>query len=204
MNKNRISLRRIALLLLFVAAIAAFIFLVAIPSQEAWSYARTLSGALTNARSVTLIEFQRDILGPELVFARVAASPQQIAALRSATGAWYAPIPPRRTACFSPHHRVEIVRADGSTLRFDVCFHCNNFTLGGPHAITMPKSWRGRLARYFTSVGMPPLEDYSALAKSHPDYHMIEEAWRDLDRQIEQSVTPQEYVKSRANPAPED
>src|SRR4029077_12957866 len=112
--------------------------------------------------------------------------PQQVAALRSATGAWLAPIPPWQMMCFDPHHRVEIVRADGSTLRFDICFHCQNFTRDEPHAITMPASWRDRLSRFFTSVGMPPRDDYSALAKNHPDYHLVEEARRKFEEQAEQ------------------
>src|ERR1043166_3530254 len=161
MKKKPISLFRIALLLAVLAATAAFVFLVAMPSAEAWQYASTLAAALKNSRSVTFVEFQQNIFGPELVFARVPASSEQVTALRAATGAWFAPIPQRRALCFEPHHRVEIVRADGSLLRFNICFHCQNFALGEPHAEAMPIAWRDPLARLFTSVGMPPREDYS-------------------------------------------
>jgi hypothetical protein len=88
--------------------------------------------------------------------------------------------------CFSPHHRVEVVREDGSLLQFDICFQCDNFTLGEPHAVTMPESWRERLAQLFTSLGMPPRADYSELVKNHPDGHLVEEAWRDLEKQADQ------------------
>src|SRR4051794_17210253 len=119
------SLRRFSLLLL-IPGIAAIIAFFQIRSQDTVRHARALSNALTNARSVTLIEFERGLVGPELVFNRLAASPQQIAALHSATGWWFAPIPRGRRNCLDPHHRVEIVRADGSTLRLDNCFHCQN------------------------------------------------------------------------------
>jgi type II secretory pathway pseudopilin PulG len=168
-----------------VAVIAALVFYVVIPSQGAWAYARTLSDALHNARSVTLVEFERGMFGPELVFSRVSASPQQIAALRSATGAWFAPIPTWRMNCFTPHHRVEIVRADGSYLLFEICFQCQNFTLGESRAKTMPESWRERLAQFFASAGMPPRYDYSELAKKHPDYHLVQEAEREFEKQVE-------------------
>lgn len=185
MKRNRFSLLRIALILLVLASVATFVFRFVLPSRAAWRYASILSNALQNARSVTLVEFQRDIVGPELVLSRIPASPEQIAELRAATGAWFAPIPPWRMKCFDPHHRVEIIRADGSTLRFDICFHCQNFTLGEPHAVTMPDSWHDRLSRFFTSVGMPPRDDYSALAKNHPDYHSVEEARRKLEEQAQ-------------------
>ena len=126
------------------------------------------------------------MIGPDLVFNRVLATPQQIAALRSATGAWHAPIPPWRVMCFEPHHRVEVVRADGSILRMDICFHCQNFKLEGSRAITMPTVWRDRLAQFFTSAGLPPRDDYSALAKNHPDYHLVEKAKRDFDRESDE------------------
>jgi hypothetical protein len=185
MDKPRISLRRILLLLLPVAAVAAFIFGVAIPSQMAWKSARTLSDALTDARSVTLVEFQQEMFGLELVFSRVPASREQIVALRTATGAWMAPIPHRSTTCYQPHHRVEIIRADGSEFRFEVCFQCQKFVMGRLGA-TLPESWREPLADFFTAAGMPPRKDYSELEKNHPDYHLVEEAWRDMEKQAEQ------------------
>lgn len=188
MKSPRVNFRRILLLLSIVAAVAAFFFFAVIPSHKAWAHARTLSDALTNARSVTIVEFERGFSGPELVFSRGPASPRDIAAFRTAIGAWYSPIPRGRATCFKPHHRVEIVRADGSVLRFEVCFHCRNFTLDDSDAVTLPTSWHDRLAQFFASVGMPPRGDYSALAKSHPDFHLVEEARRESDRQIEQLI----------------
>src|SRR5689334_7167230 len=112
--KQPISLRRIFRLLLMVFCLAVLTFLLIIPVGLSWSNAHTLSTALTNPRSVSLVEFERSPHGTELVFHRVTATPAQIDALRAATSAWYAPISLLRNNCFAPHHRVEIVRADGT------------------------------------------------------------------------------------------
>lgn len=64
MKTGRISLRRLALPLIFVTVVAAFVFPVALPNLEGWSYARRLSNALTRARSVEIVEFDRDWAGP--------------------------------------------------------------------------------------------------------------------------------------------
>ena len=124
------------------------------------------------------------MMGLELVFSRVPASREQIVALRSATGAWMPPIPHRSTACYHPHHRVEIIRADGSEFRFEVCFQCQKFVMGHQGA-TLPQSWRRPLADFFTAAGMPPSKDYSELEKDHPDYHLVEEALRGMEKQAE-------------------
>ncbi len=142
MKKRKISILRIALLLLMAGVVAAFVYFIVLPSQRAWEYARTLSDAMTDARSVTLVEFEHGIIGREMVFKRVTATPAQIASIRSATGAWYAPIPSRTAMCFSPHHRIEVIRADGFELRFEICFQCDNFQLGEMYTITLPASWR--------------------------------------------------------------
>ena len=89
--------------------------------------------------------------------------------------------------CFEPHHRIEIVRADGSELRFEVCFHCNNFEFGSRgdmRGATLPSSWRERLTAFFTDAGMPPREDYSELAKKHPEYTLLQEEIRASDAQL--------------------
>lgn len=39
---------------------------------------------------------------------------------------------------------------------------------------------------------MPPREDYSELAKKHPDYHLVEEARRAFDEEIDQPIKPPE------------
>src|SRR5687768_14039413 len=129
-KKRRSSILRILSLLLVVGGVAGFCFFVLLPSRGAWVKSRALFQALANARSVKIVEFERMWIGPELVFSQVAASPAQIASLRAATGSWFAPGPPFMTMCFKPHHRVEIVRADGSEFHFEVCFLCQNFVLG--------------------------------------------------------------------------
>lgn len=169
---------RIALLLTLLGAIGAFIYLVVIPSQKAWACARILSDAMANARSVSLVEFWRDERDQtELIFKRAAATQSQIEAIRNATGSLISPIPDSETKCFWPHHRIEIIRPDGSELRFEVCFMCQNFLMKGGQIsefASLPVNWSKNLAKVFTDAGMPPQDDYVERAKKHPDYRAPE------------------------------
>ena len=161
-----------------LGAIGAFIYLVVIPSQKAWACARILSDAMANARSVSLVEFWRDERDQtELIFKRAAATPTQMEAILKATGSLISPIPDSETKCFWPHHRIEINRSDGSELRFEVCFMCQNFLMEGGQVNefeSLPVNWSKNLAKVFTDAGMPPQEDYLERAKKHPDYRAAE------------------------------
>src|SRR5262245_595500 len=91
-----------------------------------------LSKALRNARSVTFVEYERDLL-----LARRAATPDDILRFRRATSPWFLPFKQGGSLCFEPHHQVEIVRADGTELKFLVCFMCNNFDLHDPSDLSI-------------------------------------------------------------------
>jgi hypothetical protein len=205
MKKPRFRKRFIALFLFLLFAFAAVRETVIIPSRENWDNAQRLSDALTHARSVILVEFERDIWRTrrELVFTRVAASPAQISSLRAATGAWVASVS-GRAMCYEPHHRVEILQADGSELRFEMCFHCDNFSLGNNLANTLPTSWRWGLIKFFTDAGMPPRKDYSELVKNHPDYPLLLEDRRALDARWEEEARALDAAtKKSLNKSPE-
>ena len=143
MIKPRLRKRYIALFLLLFL-VSFLVRVTVILEQRVGQCAERLSNALTNARSVSLVEFERDIWRTEreLVFKRVASSPAQISLLRAATGAWVASVS-ARAMCYQPHHRVEIIRADGSEFHFEICFHCDNFDLGDGRTQTLPTSWSG-------------------------------------------------------------
>lgn len=192
MPATSVSVRRVAVLfglaILGIAACAALAPFV-VSSSEGWAHARRINEALRGAKSVTLVEYARDLLGPELVFQMVPATPAHLTALRAATDSWIAPIPGKVANCFSPHHRVEIVRADGSTLQFKVCFQCNNFQLG-EKVRSMPFTWSGPLRQFFTDAGMAPLDDYSARLQAHPDYPLVKAAWAALEAAPVQEFKP--------------
>jgi hypothetical protein len=184
-QKRKIRILRVALLLLICVGVTALMFLVVLPTRKTWAYARWLSDAMLNARSVTIVEFERYLwTDRELIFQRVEASPSQIEALRVATGGWIAMKSFLQTMCFNPHHRIEVVRADGSKLQFDICFHCNNFVMGDSRASMIPASWRSGLESFFREAGMPPREDYSERAKQHPEYPALQEQIRAIDAEM--------------------
>jgi hypothetical protein len=172
---------------LFVSVALVIAVLLLWSSAEAWSSSRRLSSALRDAQNVTFVEFTRGLISGELVFRRVTASPEDIARLKSATSPWFAVIPPWKAMCFTPHHRIEIVRADRSEMRFEVCFLCHNFTFDKEPENTLPGSWQSSLAAFFTSVGMPPrtYEEYQDLAAKHPDHDLLDKELRDIDRQLD-------------------
>lgn len=161
------SLLRIGFVLIILTAIYLFLLLVALPSCERWSWSHKLSTALAGARSVTFVEFTpyggsttTKIGSQEVVFQRLDATPEQINALRAATSrffvfSYYVIIP----ASFIPHHRVEVLRRDGSTLRMEIGFNCWSFRFNQEHEEPIPLSWLEPLRQFFSDVGMPPRTD---------------------------------------------
>ncbi len=180
------------LLVLLAACVSGYVLSLLVRSRSSWKDAHTISEALEGAKSVSLVEFYRGIAGPELALDRKKASARQIADLRSAVGGWFAPSPFGMAMCFEPHHRVEIVRADGSMFCFTICFECRNYALvsGADPSVrvgatngSLPTPWVYSLSRFFSLAGMPPREDYRELVKKHPDYHLIEEAEAEFYKQ---------------------
>lgn len=169
------SFMRRAVVAVAVLAVALLGFAVN-QSRYSWEVSRQLSAAINDAQSVTFVEFggNKGKLGAALVFQRVAATPQQVAALRAAIGQWYAPHPGRSLECYEPHHRVEVVRADGSILLLEVCFMCGNYGFA-TNVRAMPEVWRKPLRDVFADAGMPPRPrtDYEAMAINHPDYDRL-------------------------------
>lgn len=165
------------------ALIAVLIVIVLVPmalvvggvmylNRDTWKSSYRLSNALRNARSVSFEEFTPTESGP-LVFARKAATADDISRFRRAASPWFLPFKPTYALCFEPHHSIKIVRADGTELKFLVCFLCENFwvgTLDGPVGeVPLPPSWDNSLRSFFTSIGMAPKtrEEYSELEFSH-------------------------------------
>jgi hypothetical protein len=136
---------------------------------------------------VSFVEFTRGMISGELIFKRVAAKPDDIARLKSATSPFLAVIPPWKALCFTPHHRVEITHADGSQTRVEICFLCHNFSFDKEPETTLPGAWQSSLSAFFTSVGMPSrtLEEYQELAAKHPDHDVLDKPLRDIDHQLE-------------------
>ncbi len=98
----------------------------------------------------------------------VALTPGQILELAGTTAAFYnLAFSSSGTLCYTPHHRVEIVRADGSKkFRFEICFECDKYQYSGEGPRNLPSAWRvGRAGGFFTTVGLPPrtFNEYSAL-----------------------------------------
>lgn len=155
----RIINKRIsALLVLILLLSVAFIYrkdliIVARHSVNTWSASDSISLALDNAKSVDLVEF--DDTGDTI---RVPAGPKEVAELRRATNRWLVPSGPEGHLCFDPHHRVEVVRADGSKFNFIICFECRNFELDAPRTgiIGLPGPWRKSLTALFKSARMKP------------------------------------------------
>jgi hypothetical protein len=157
-------LLRIGAILVILIAILLFLLLVALPSSERWAWSQTLASALSNARSVTFVEFTsaRDSDAPrsgshEIELQRINATPEQIKSLRSATSrffvfSYYVVIP----SCFTPHHRVEVVRRDGSAFQMEISFDCWDFRFDHRHEEPIPLSWLPLLRKFFSDLGMPP------------------------------------------------
>jgi hypothetical protein len=160
--------------------------------RDTWISSHRLSNALRNARAVTFVEFTPAREGGLFELARKAATPEEIARFRSATSPWFLPFGPRSALCSEPHHRVEIVRADGTELTFYVCFLCLNFFLDpweqtGGSSIELPPPWERSLSSFFASIGMAPKTDDEYDALDHTEIS-AEEAKAKRWKSIEESA----------------
>lgn len=154
-----INSRRSLFLVLILLLIGALIYrhtlvIVTKHSIDTWSASRRLSRALDGARSVVFVEFEDNT---DKI--HVAAKPEEIARLRRATSGWLIPSRPDGALCFIPHHRVDVLKADGSLFQFVICFECRNFLIEDApwrNAYSLPDHWRKSLIILFKSVGMSP------------------------------------------------
>lgn len=120
---------------------------------DVWNASGKISRALDGAQSVDFVEF--DDKGKAI---RKEGKQEEIVRLRQATSRWLLPSFPDGGMCFEPHHRVDVVRADGSQFHFVICFGCRSFALDSPETevFDLPKRWRKSLTALFKSVGMTP------------------------------------------------
>jgi hypothetical protein len=154
-KKWRLILGLLLCLLIATIAFDDVLMSVARLSVQTYIASRRLSRALDGARSVQFVEYS-ERGGDRL---RVTGDVERIAQLRRATTYWLMPSRPKPGLCFNPHHRVEIVKADGSLLQFAVCFQCNGFQLDDPpwsNLFVLPDPWNESLARLFNSMKMAP------------------------------------------------
>ena len=131
-----------------------------------WRDTREIRRALENPRSVIVSEYVGDT-----ILARLACTPEQLSALRKATNKPFRPFTPQVALCFEPHHNINILRTDGSTLQVYLCFLCGNFSLhDNPPGLQLdiPPYWTESLVSFFRDLGMAPKTDaeYSDLARS--------------------------------------
>jgi hypothetical protein len=161
----------IALVLVPMAlAVGGLIYL----ERDTWKSSYRLSNALRKARSVSFVEFT-PVQSGLFVLARRAATPDDISRFRRATSLWFLPFKPRGALCSEPHHRVDIMRADGTELSFFVCFLCGNFGFDpdneadGLPVVELPPSWDRSLSSFFASIGMVPKTQEEYLTFYHSD-----------------------------------
>jgi hypothetical protein len=158
-------------LVLLVAAIyfRELITVIVLFERQEWKAGQRISLALQDPRSVVLTEFSGQV-----VVAKVNCTPDEIERLRRAVGRHVWPFVPRGPLCFDPHHRIEIVGADGVVTAVEICFLCGNFSFKdtAPFGeLDLPPAWTEPLRSFFASVGMAPKTslEYIDIALSGPD-----------------------------------
>lgn len=57
---------------------------------------------------------------------------------------------------YSPHHRIEIERADRSIFIWEICFTCGEHQLPDDANRILPDGWKEALASFFKGIGMDP------------------------------------------------
>ena len=172
-DKRRFRVGRLLLWSLLGLVVFAIALFVGVPSYELASASRLLDRGLRGAQSITITElvqyFDTSSRDPEpryRVLASIIPTPEQVEELRRATsGVITIGLPLSHKRCFDSHHRVEIVRADGTFLRLEISFECDNFRFDDGAIKTMPRSWLQHLPSFLESVGSPirGREEYAKL-----------------------------------------
>ena len=135
-----------------LSAISAVIVRIVLLDGDSWRASLKLSTALKGARAVTLVEYV-----PNAILARKTATADEIARLRNAANVWLCPFDPTYYLSCEPHHRLEIVRADGSEVAVLIAFGCKQFGFTDDEkVVVIPPSLTKSLASFFASVGMAP------------------------------------------------
>jgi hypothetical protein len=149
----------ILLLLLFPVVVGCLyrekLMMIAGHNLNVWRASSKIASALDGARSVAFVEFDGN--GKTV---RIDGKQEEIRQLRQATSRRLALSFPEGAMGFDPHHRVDIVRADGSQFHFVICFGSRNFALDSPETevFDLPRRWRKSLMELFKSVGMKPFD----------------------------------------------
>jgi hypothetical protein len=154
---------------LVVGCLGAIFFLfVGLPSAYQWWEGHKLISALMDARSVAVVEFMPQfesrpdshqlVEKPDLELRRIVLAPAQIFELSRATSSFLnVSFSMSATLCYNPHHRIEIIRGDGSKFSLDICFECEKYQYAGDGMVhNLPPAWEAALRDFFTQVGMPP------------------------------------------------
>jgi hypothetical protein len=155
MNLWRLALPTFIAVVLVIGAFVTWRFGTGSPIQT------TLHEALRDAKRVVVIVHSSQVDSPnaetmknykEQVFQSLELLPaQRRSLLRS--------LPRARdisdsvsTACiFNPHHRIEIFKADGTRLVWEICFICGEHFVEGDHVRILPGGWRASLRSFFES-----------------------------------------------------
>ena len=161
-------MKRIVLVILSVAFFLVMVSVMGVLDRNTWTTCRSLSRALQDARSVTLVEYARKV---DIV--RRTATPDEISRLRNMTRMWWRPfLPTSGYLCFEAHHRTEIVSRDGTESSSAISFLCEQFIIeNGSSPVPLPRYLKESLRAFFTSAGMAPktYEEYSTLERSGRD-----------------------------------
>jgi hypothetical protein len=55
---------------------------------------------------------------------------------------------------FSPHHRLEITKQDGSVAIIEICFQCGQFSVDGGDVEQLPEVWNAPLRQFIKGLGL--------------------------------------------------
>lgn len=160
-----------------------------------WREAQPLQQALARPQTVTLAEFipdgfqGEDPLRPDQILQTATATKEQVERLRAITEPRLFSLPDITNMgfrCYIPHHRVEIVDADGRRFVFDICFSCNRMKAGDWYDL-IPMDWHDPLWRFFADAGMRP--------RTSDEYHALED--RPQPREEDEAGESQEGASAK-------
>jgi len=121
---------------------------------------RQVLSEIKNAKSIKVVEHSDRFDRPEDVYREriirsVDLTPIQISGLRSVFPRIpFSDIITESMCVFSPHHRLELAKSDGSTFIIEICFQCGQISLGKGDIQQIPDVWNEPLRVFVTSLGL--------------------------------------------------
>ena len=173
--EGTIKFKTIFLVVVVLISFGIMWSLIVKPLRRGWTLQHDLLKALDEASQVRVIEHSSPYDGgsyssnySETTFSTLALDDEQKKALRNALNLSLDYSGTIMMMCiFEEHHRIDIIKKDGSTTTLHICFHCGEIMIDDKGQRIMPLGWPSSLSQFISSLGLHPDGPWPLGSKPH-------------------------------------